>query len=257
MKNTKRVLIALLALVVLVSGLLVSSYADDEVAEEGSQVPDYADILKFYDPLYSTLYDEEDFEDGEFGGSILVMDAARPYTKAEVYGSEDKYLAIKLGHILNPDARTNAAYSVSFGGAALSKVVFRADISATHDDVKGKQCPGCSYSTDSLAASLCPLCRSELATVSAEAPTIVVAVAENEGVGAPLINFDFKNGRVSYTDGAAISYIEGLEISEGSWYSVEVVCEATQYKFQVKDGDEVYAFTAVNAPAFKIGRAHV
>lgn len=257
MKKTKRILTCLLAVLMLVSSLVLSSFASEGGVEEGAGIPDYKDVLKFYDPLYSKLYDDESFDDGVYGGSIMLMESAKPYTVAEVCGTEDKYLAIKLGHILNPDARTNAAYAVDFDGASLSKVVVRADISATHNDRSGKVCTSCSYSTDSLAAVLCPLCGSELATVSSKAPTVVVAIAEGAGVGAPLLAFNFADGCVSYYDGASTSYVDGLVINEGSWYSVEVVCDSTQYKFEITDGENVYSAEAVNSPAYSITSVNI
>ena len=256
MKNTKRVLIGLVAVVMLVSGMLLSSYAN-EAAGDSAQLPDYQDVLKYYDPLYSALYEDESFEDGEYNGSILLLDAAAPYTSAAVVGSENKYLAIELGHILNPDARSNAMYSVDFDGAKLSKVIFRADISAAHEAQSAKQCPGCTYSTENTAASLCPVCQSTLATVSTKAPTVVVAVAENSGAGAPLLTFNFSAGTVSYYDGSEDKYIDGLTISENSWYSVEVVCDATKYAFKLTAGETVYEFADLNSPAYDIAAVNV
>lgn len=256
MKNTKRVLIGLVAVVMLVSGMLLSSFAN-EAADGSAQLPDYQDVLKYYDPLYSALYEDESFEDGEFDGTILLLDAAAPYTSAKVAGNEDKYLAIELGHILNPDARTNAMYSVDFDGAKLSKIIFRAEISAAHKTMSAKQCPGCTYSTENTAASLCPICQSALVTVSAQAPTVVVAIAENGGAGAPLITFDFSKGAVSYYDGADDKYIEGLTISEDSWYGIEVVCDSTQYKFKLTDGETIYEYSAVNSPAYSIAAVNI
>lgn len=257
MKNTKRVLITLLAVAMLVSGLLLSSYATEDAAEDTAQLPDYADILKFYDPLYSKLYDDESFEDGEFGGSLLLLDAAKPYTTVSVAGDENKYLAITLGHILNPDARTNAAYSVSFGDDTLSKVVFRASVSATHVASSGKVCSTCKYTTDNLSVSLCPNCKKDLVTVSTQAPSVVLALSENTGVGASFVTLDFASGKAYYTDGASVSYVDGLEIKEGSWYDVEIICDATQYKFMISDGEGVYSFTAVNSPVFSAKCASV
>lgn len=258
MKKTRRVLTCLLAVLMLVSGMVLSSFAEESGVVGEVSEPEYRDVLKFYDPLYSRLYDDESFEDGEYGGSIIIMDSARPYTTEEIRGTDNKYLAMKLGHILNPDARTNAAYAVDFGGEALSRVVIRASVSATHSERSGKVCNSCRFTTDDLAASHCPICCTELATVSSKAPTVFVAVSEGvDGTGAPLIAFDFDAGSVAYYDGASTRYVDGLAVSEGSWYSVEVVYDATQYSFKINDGENEYSVTAVNSPAHAIKNINV
>ncbi|MBR2930726.1 MAG: hypothetical protein IKC32_05805 [Clostridia bacterium] len=255
MKIAKRVLVGLLAFAVLVSGLLVSSFAIDVLDDgaAGGQLPDYADVLKYYDPAYSRLYDLEDFEDGAYEADILLMDAARPYTDVKVMGvGSDAYLAITLGHILNPDAKTDAAYSVSLDGDALANVVINASIAAVDTGISGKVCPKCSNTYDNVNKSLCTKCGAELASVSSKVPTVGVYVTETDKIGVALIKFDYVNGVVSYYNGSAYSIIDGFVPAAEKWYDVSVVYDATQYSFSITDGERTYTAEAVNSPVYTV-----
>ena len=164
MKIAKKVLIGLLAVAILVSGLLVASFAEDTETPGGSgavDIPDYADVLKYYDPMYSTLYASESYEDGIIGQEIFVSrGSASNFDTVVKSSAENSYLQIKLGHILDPDSAVDVAYRVNLG-ETIKQAVFSADIAASHVDVSGKCCPSCGNTTDKLSASLCNMCGAE------------------------------------------------------------------------------------------------
>lgn len=264
MKIWKRVLIGLLAVAVLVSGLLVYSFADeilgpgegdavtpDEPSDE--VIPDFADVLKYYDPEYSFLYDYEDYEDGEYDQSILTFENAAGLTKAEVKTvSGNSYLSITLGHILDPDARTNAAYSIALSENAISKVLINASISGSHEAMSGLVCPACGDTFEDLNKTLCQKCGAALELVSSEAPAAGIYVSDESGLGVALVKLDFKTGKVSYYNGSEYAIADGFTATEGKWYDISVTYNASGYEFSVTDGENTYIATDVNSPVFAL-----
>ncbi|MBR7116383.1 MAG: hypothetical protein IKC87_01580 [Clostridia bacterium] len=262
MKIAKRVLVGILAFAMLFSCLLVTSSATDGIDDTGSgstvTIPDYADVLKYYDPLYSLIYDHEDFEDGAYEQPIYVLDAAKDYTKAEVLVKDDNsYLSILLGHILNPDARTNAAYRVDFDGELLDKVVIKASISAAHNESKGLYCPSCSFTTTDLSRSLCPSCSKDLVLKESKAPSIGVYITETDGLGTALVKFNFSTGTIAYYNGSDYVYVDGMTATEGAWYDVSIVCENAGYKLSVKNGDNVFEADSLVSSAYKFKAVNI
>lgn len=255
MKTAKRVLIGLLAVAMLVSSLLVYSFAT-EGEDAAPALPDYADVLKFYDPLYSAIYENENFDMLELGAytgsAVSVADTAKGYTEINVKASgENKYLELAFGHILNSAALTDASYVTDLGEGELSMVVFKAAVSAAHSDIKGKVCASadCRYTTDNMAISLCPIHNTELKTVAAKAPKIVFNLVKS-GVAAKLLTFDFATGKAYYSDiSRGDIEIEGLTVTEGAWYNVELVANKTQYKFKITDGENTYETAEINSPS--------
>ena len=255
MKIAKKVLIGLLAVAVLVSGLLVWSFAEDVEtpgADTSVTVPDYADVLKYYDPLFSTLYLNESYEDGTYGEEVFVSrgSASNFETKIKSYAG-DNYLQIKLGHILDPDSAVDVAYRVNLG-ETVDKALFSADIAASHEAVKGKLCPGCGNTESRLTLSLCPSCGTEFETVASDAPVVSLFVSQTDMIGAALITFDYTTGRVTYNHGDGYSVVEGLTASEDQWYSVSVVFAKTMYSYKITtlvNGEKkVYEMSDIASP---------
>ena len=134
MKIAKKVLIGLLAVAVLVSGLLVCIFADGEVSDgnDGVALPDYAAVLKYYDPMYSTLYANESYEDGSYGHEVFVSRGSSSSFETAIKSyAGDNYLQLKLGHILDPDSAVDVAYRVNLG-ETVKQAIFSADIAAAH-----------------------------------------------------------------------------------------------------------------------------
>ena len=235
MKIAKRVLLCILALALLVSGLVIASFADDAEQPEGGEsvtpvLPDYADVLKYYDPAYSTLFANDDFS-GSYAGTVKVMDTAAYETAYGVTAGEDAHLYIKLGHILNPDARTSAVYRVGFG--AISKMIARATVSGSHDDASGMVCDTCSFTSDNVNVTLCPNCSVELRLVKSKDPVVSFMVSADEGMGASLVKLDFASGNILYYNGSGYDVYEDYSVCAGKEYTVTVVCDGTGYRFSV------------------------
>ena len=255
MKIAKKVLIGLLAVAVLVSGLLVMSFAEDnENTGSGSTViiPDYADVLKYYDPLFSTLYASEDYESGSYEHEVFVSrGSASNFETGIKSNAGDEYLQIKLGHILDPDSAVDVAYRVNLG-ETIDTAIFSADIAASHDVVKGKICPQCGNTEIKLSVALCSSCGATLETVESDAPVLSLFISQTEQIGAALITFDYNNGRVSYTHGDAYFTVDGLTASENQWYSVSVKFDKTKYSFvitTVVNGEtKTYAVEEIASP---------
>ncbi len=257
MKIAKRVLLCILALALLVSGLVIASFADDAEIPEGGEpvapvLPDYADVLKYYDPVYSTLFANDNFS-GDYAGAVEIMDSAAYETAYGVTAGSDAYLYIRLGHILNPDARTNAVYRVGFG--AISKLVARATVSGSHDNISGMVCDTCSFTTDNVSLALCPNCSLELRLVKSKEPVVSFSVSADAGIGASLVKLDFATGRILYYNGSGYDVYEGYSICADKEYTVEVVCDGTGYSFSVtgpvsKDDATVVTHTSgvISAP---------
>ena len=92
MKNAKRILVAF-ALVLIMALTVIIGLADD-----ATTTADYTDILKYYDPLYSSILIDEDFEGEGFVGDTVCNANDTVANKIKVAGDEDnKYLVMTAG----------------------------------------------------------------------------------------------------------------------------------------------------------------
>ncbi len=254
MKIMKRALVGILVIAVLVSSLLLSISAEHTL--ENSQ-----DIIKYYDPATSKLYANEDFEGDNGTYPVNLNDVAQEHTEITVTADDDAALKVTLGHILNSQALTSATYGVDISEGR-RELVIRYSFCASHTDVSGVECTSClaSYTVAAgeTAPETCKNCGEALRAVSSKAPVFNMYICEisPEELGTPVISFDFRSGKVIYSNGASNGVIEDLELSEGAWYSVEVFYVGNLYSATVSaevDGETVeYTVTDAIAPALNV-----
>ncbi len=238
MRTAKRVLIGTLVIAMLVCGLLVSSFAEGAVAPSLAEINN---VLKYYEPATSELYENEDFNDGEYDADkVLVSGQGDEHTlKTIVDGGDDDYLSVKLGHLLNPLANADVTYGVNMP-EGFSNFLIRYSFAAAHTDNFGVACSSCNYSDECLEAdapATCPRCDSELIISKTDAPIVSLYVSENErsdlNRGTALIKFNFVNGDVSYYNGHEYVTISGAFAQEGVWYDISVSYTGNSYKFSI------------------------
>lgn len=254
MKIVKRALIGILAAAVLVSGLLLSISAEHTLES-------YGDIIKYYDPATSQLYASEDFEGDGYVGSVNIGDNAEGHTEISVTAEDDAALKVALGHILNTQALTDATYGVSIPEGRRDLVI-RYSFSASHTDVAGAECTSClaSYSVAAgeTAPETCQKCGEPLRAVSSQAPIFNMYICETapETLGTAVLSFDFRSGKVVYTNGSSNGEIEGLVLAEDAWYSVEVLYVGNLYSATVStvvdNKDVQYTITDAIAPTISV-----
>lgn len=249
MKIVKRALIGILAVAVLVSGLLLSVSAEHTLES-------YGDIIKYYDPVTSQLYVDEDFEGDKYEGSVNIDEPAKESTEISVTDDEDAALKVTLGHILNTLALTDATYGISIPGGRRDLVI-KYSVCASHTDARGAECTSCnaSYPLDAEDAlpDACSRCDAPLRLLSSDAPIFNLYICEDEPAasGTALVSFDFESGKAVCFNGSANLVVDGLELSEDAWYTVEVFYVGNLYSAVITEtvGGETVKYTVTDAIA--------
>ncbi len=242
MKLAKRVFIGLLAVALLTSSIVFATSAD-------ASVPEYDDILKYYDPATSTVYFDEDFEGATYEGEIFNGADDKLSSRVEVSGDDDKYIDMISGPITNSAALGDMLFVVNptdgEGNATkLSNFVYDATIMASHAVRAHLVCAeACgfdmSYNTDKDLPEVCPTCGSELISKTSRPPVVRVFVgeeahADGSVAGTSLILLDFENNSVLRYDGASYTELDFV-VEEGKWYNIHIVYEESIFALTITD----------------------
>ena len=232
MKTAKRVLVCLILVAAMVTAVFVSTSAN--------ATDDYADILKYYDPEFSTILLDDEFDDGEIDGTTVVGANDTIANRFTVAGEDDKYMNITMGTVNNPASIGEMFYMYEFETAE-DMFIFNFEINATHAVKSVVKC-ACGYyaELDSHdAPETCPDCNEATKVVKSKAPVITLYLDDHAYVtasitGVPFVTLDYEAGKV-YVFSASTYIPLDMTLSEDKWYKFELVFEKTEFALTVTD----------------------